>query len=291
MIIVGQKKKKTLRIAAMFVLLFSAPVATSFVNLAKANPYLDSKVVSPPVDVKPPAISVDTTTNNTLYSSNKLSLALNVSIPEPTAKYSLHLHTIQYQTDWKDRVVRVYTDPTGSGPMITDFSDTLILEDVPDGSHNVTFVASVDGGYAEGLIWYAFAVKSVSSVYFSVDTTSPSISVLSLENMTYEVSDVPLNFTINEMVTEMSYSLDGQSNVTVTGNTTLSGLPVGVHNVTVYAWDEAGNVAASETTTFAIAEPESEPKPFPTMSVVAASGASVVVLGVGLLVYFKKRKH
>jgi hypothetical protein len=294
-VVAGQRKKRCLAIAFTVMLLSSAALTALFVNLAKANPYLYSKVVSPPVDVKPPAISVDTTTNNTLYSSNKLSLALNVSIPEPTAKYSLHLHTIQYQTDWKDRVIRVYTDPTGSGPMITDFSDTLILEDVPDGSHNVTFVASVDGGYAEGLTWYAFAVKSVSSVYFSVDTTSPEISVLSLENMTCEVSDVPLNFTVSEVVIEVSYCLDGQGNVTVAGNTTLSGLPVGVHNVTVYAWDEAGNVGASKTTTFTIAEPEQEPEPepklFPTVPVAAASAAVVASVSAGILVYFKKRKH
>jgi hypothetical protein len=32
-------------------------------------------------------------------------------------------------------------------------------------------------------------------------------------------------------------------------------------------------------------------EPFPTAFVVAASGASVATVGIGLLVYFKKRKH
>jgi N-acetylneuraminic acid mutarotase len=37
--------------------------------------------------------------------------------------------------------------------------------------------------------------------------------------------------------------------------------------------------------------PQPEPEPFPTALVIAASGASIAIIGVGLLVYFKKRKH
>ncbi len=271
----------------ILLLLTSAALATLFVNLAKANPYLESEVVSPPHDAKPPIILVDAKTNNTLYSLNRLSITFDVSIPEPIDKYHLHLHTIQYQTDWEDSVVRVYRDPTGSGLMITDFSDALTLEDIPDGSHNVKFVASVDGGYADGLTWYAFAIESISSVYFSVDTTSPSISVLPIENRTSETPDVPLNFTVSEEVTNISYSLDGLENVTVAGNTTLADLSVGVHNVTVYAWDTVGNVGASETITFTIAEPE----PFPAVPVATASTAVIFAVGAVLLFHLKKRKH
>jgi hypothetical protein len=256
---IGKRKKKCRAIAFMIMLLSSATLTTLFVNLAKANPYLYSEVVSPPRDAKPPIISVDTVKNNTLYSLNRFSLTLNVSIPEPTAKYHLHLHTIQYQTDWEDNVVGVYEYPPGSGLTITDFSDDLTLKDIPDGSHNVTFVAYVDGGYADGLTWYAFALNSYSTIYFSVDTASPNVSVLSMGNMTFEISDVPLNFSVNEVVAKVSYSLDGLDNVTVAGNTTLAGLPVGVHNVTVYVWDTAGNVGASETVTFTVTEPKPDP--------------------------------
>jgi hypothetical protein len=82
--------------------------------------------------------------------------------------------------------------------------------------------------------------------------------------------------------------LDGQENVTVAGNTTLANLPYGEHNVTVYATDNVGNIA-SETITFTIAEPE--PEPFPTTLVATGAVATIAVVGVGLLVYFKKRKR
>ena len=80
------------------------------------------------------------------------------------------------------------------------------------------------------------------------------------------------------------YCLDGQKNVTITGNTTLTGLPNGYHNVIVYAMDKAGNAGASEIVYFSV------DVPVPTTMVVAPI-ASVLFVGGGLLVYFKKRKH
>jgi hypothetical protein len=77
--------------------------------------------------------------------------------------------------------------------------------------------------------------------------------------------------------------------VTVAGNATLTSLSFGVNNVTVYAWDVAGNVGASETITFNIAEPE--PESFPAAPFAVASAPSITVVSVALLVYFKKRKH
>ena len=83
----------------------------------------------------------------------------------------------------------------------------------------------------------------------------------------------------------MGYSLDGQETATVTGNTTLTGLSWGLHNVTVYAKDLFENTGNSDTIWFSIAEP------FPTTLVAVASGASIAIIGIGLLIYFKKRKR
>lgn len=117
-------------------------------------------------------------------------------------------------------------------------------------------------------------------------TVPPAVYVVfPEENMAYPAGDVSLTFTVNRPVVELSYSLDGGANVSITGNTTLTGLTDGVHNVTVYAADSVGNVGASETVTFTI-----EPEPFPT-TLVIASVISVAVVGAGVLVYFKKRKH
>jgi N-acetylneuraminic acid mutarotase len=112
----------------------------------------------------------------------------------------------------------------------------------------------------------------------------PEVPVVSPVNQTYNESSVSLIFTVAKPVNWTGYSLDGQENVTVTGNTTINELANGVHNVTVYAKDTLGNVGASETIYFTV------DVPFPAMFVVAPV-ASVVVVGAVLAIYFKKRKH
>jgi parallel beta-helix repeat protein len=118
-----------------------------------------------------------------------------------------------------------------------------------------------------------------------VDTASPLISVFSPQNKVYNNSSVPLTFSTNEPTSRISYSLDNQDNVTITGNTTLSGLPNGSHNLTVYVTDQFGNTGASEIIYFSVDVPE----PFPT-ALVAASIASVAIIGAGLVLYFTKIK-
>jgi N-acetylneuraminic acid mutarotase len=115
-------------------------------------------------------------------------------------------------------------------------------------------------------------------------TAPPKISVISPESQNYNVSSVSLAFTVNRPVVWMGYSLDGRETVKITGNTTLSGLSNGLHNVTVYAKDEFENTGASETISFSVEAP------FPT-TLVVASTASVAAIGVGLLVYFRRRKR
>lgn len=116
----------------------------------------------------------------------------------------------------------------------------------------------------------------------------PSVSIASPENKTYESLDVPLNFTVDKSVSQITYSLDGQKNVTVARNITLTSLSQGEHNITVYATNSAGSIGASETINFTVAK---EPESFPTATAVAASGVSAAVISVGLLVYLKKCKH
>jgi len=122
---------------------------------------------------------------------------------------------------------------------------------------------------------------------FGYGTVPPVVSVLSPENTNYTSGNVSLAFTVNKPAQWMGYSLDGQETVTVTGNTSIAVLSSGLHNITVYAKDEFENTGASETISFSVAE---EPEPFPT-ALVATVSASVAVVGVGLLVYLKKRNR
>ena len=145
-----------------------------------------------------------------------------------------------------------------------------------------------------GSDYVASWVDTVDFAIASSVVAPPSVSILSIENKTYNATDIPLNFTVNENISKAAYSLDGKDNVTIAGNTTLTGLSVGAHNLTVYAWNDAGNIGASQMVNFAVANMTSatlQPSElFPT-ALVIASIVTVAVVGVGLLVYFKKRKR
>jgi len=118
------------------------------------------------------------------------------------------------------------------------------------------------------------------------DTTPPTLSILSPENKTYAVNDVPLNFTVSEQTSWIGYSLDVQANVTIGGNTTLYGLSDGSYTLTVYAKDMTGNAGASEMVYFSVNTQQAEP--FPILIVVAI----VMIAGVGsvLLIYLRRVK-
>jgi parallel beta-helix repeat protein len=114
-------------------------------------------------------------------------------------------------------------------------------------------------------------------------TVPPEVSLVSPLCQVYNESSISLIFGVDRSVNWMGYCLDGQQNVTVTGNTTLPELHSGLHNVTVYANDTYGNMGSSETVAFII------PEPFPIVPVATISVA--VATAAGVLIYFKKRKH
>ena len=135
---------------------------------------------------------------------------------------------------------------------------------------------------------YTYSAVSQQYTPFGYGTVPPKIAVISPENGNHTSGNVSLAFTVNKPAMWTGYSLDGQDNVTVAGNVTLSGLSSGLHNVTVYAKDQFENTGATDTVTFSIAE---EPAPFPTAFVTTASVASVSVIAVGLLIYSRNTKH
>jgi len=146
------------------------------------------------------------------------------------------------------------------------------LTELPEASHSV-IVYVTD----------SFGNTGISSVvHFAIDLSPPRISILLPENRTYDSTDIPLTFALNEPSSWIAYSLDGQKSVTIVGNVTLAVLPEGSHSIVVYANDTAGNVGTSKIIYFSI-------ETFPIIWIVAAI-AIIVIVGATLLIYFKKVK-
>jgi hypothetical protein len=106
--------------------------------------------------------------------------------------------------------------------------------------------------------------------------------------MQYNDSSFSLVYSADKPINWTSYSLDGQENITFTGNNTLLALSNGLHNITVYAQDTFGNIGSSETIFFTIAKPEKS-ESFPVLRAAAVSIVAVALVAAGLLVYHKRK--
>jgi hypothetical protein len=144
-----------------------------------------------------------------------------------------------------------------------------------------SLIRTRDGGYVvAGVVFGNTAV--VIKVSPEPDNLLPVVTVSSPENKTYEHGNVPLVVTINKPTSLIAYSLDGQPEVTITENTTLSGLTIGTHNLTVTAQDSGGLIGSSGIIQFTIAAR------FPTELVAIGITIAAVVV-VGVLAYVKRQ--
>ena len=133
-----------------------------------------------------------------------------------------------------------------------------------------------------------FFISSSATICFTIDRTPPTVSFLPPENVS-STSSVPLNLTINESYSKIAYSLNGQQNVTVSGNSTIPHLPFGQYNVTFYVWDIAGNIGTSETANFTVAEiPQTVGTTDSSLLLPATAALSTVII-IGIVLLFKRR--
>jgi hypothetical protein len=192
---------------------------------------------------------------------------LGVSIDSPL-NITYNKSTVPLSVSANKTVSLVYSL---DGQPNVNLSTNGTLSGLTDGSHNL-LVKTTD----------APGNSVFDRVYFVVDTQMPTIANTSVTLNPQNASEALLNFRTNIPVSWMGYCLDYAAKVTITGNTTLTGLSSGKHSITIFANDTAGNTESSPTITFTV------PEPFPTTIAIVAV-AMVVVIGIGLFVFFKKQ--
>jgi hypothetical protein len=96
------------------------------------------------------------------------------------------------------------------------------------------------------------AICAIATVAPVEACVPPKIKILSPINMIYATNSVPLTFTVDKETSWMGYVLDGNENVTILGNTTLTALSDGAHSVVVYANDTYGRMGASDVVCFSV---------------------------------------
>ena len=210
--------------------------------------WLNTNEMYKPIDygIVPPKVQIKSPENKTYAET---SLAFTVNRGTAWMGYSL------------DNRLNVTVSGTGE----------VSLPNLGQGAHSITMFANDSSGN----------MGASNTVYFSIDSLAPTIEIMTPQNQTYGSPDIQLSFKVNENVTSLAYSLDGQEKVNLAGNQTLPALTNGSHRLTVYATDETGNSAA-ETVYFDIA-------PFPTVQVVAVL-ASIIIALAAIYIIFKRKK-
>lgn len=274
-------KRNLSALSITLTLLLSILSFTLVVKLAEANPHLPP---APVLSIESPARTVN---------SQDVAITIYAKVPAYGTVYGFEeIKWLNYSIDsgmevpieleFQEEINRGTNDTANpfNGDAYYLYAAKHTLTGLPDGSHSLV----VNGESVFGV-----SLQLVFS--FSVDTIQPFITVQSPSAVgTYNSTDVALNYFASENTSWAAYNLDGKQNVTITGNTTIAGLASGVHTLTVYANDTAGNMAASDTITFEIySKLNPETLLIPTLTAAAISAAGI--LSISLLIYHKKHKH
>jgi hypothetical protein len=291
------EKKRVLTTIIILALLFSTVDGILLIQngqkafVAQAETSEDNTVIHGDTDANVTIQSPE----NKIYNKNNVTLTFTIESDLQLAEairgsglpiFLRHGVVLDYDTSKLDAIINSYQYwnlpddvPVTLSASGNGYVGNATLTGLSQGPHNITVWIRAD----QSMISYSIYHWSIlSTVSFSI---SPLVTILSPETKPYNVSEVPLDFAVEDTFSKISYSLDGQSNVTIAGNTTLTWLSNGYHNVTVYATDEFGITGVSKTIYFNVQAP------FPTSLIAVASIVTVAIVYVGLLIYFKKRKH
>jgi nitrous oxidase accessory protein NosD len=118
------------------------------------------------------------------------------------------------------------------------------------------------------------------------------IKLISPQNTEYTDQNLPISFFTDGQTKGYYYSIDGKKPVSVTGNTSISGLSVGQHNITVYALDNFDNFIPSQTMMFII-QTAFLGKPVSTgnyMMIIFAVGIIIIIIGAAVALIFTKHR-
>jgi hypothetical protein len=219
-----------------------------------------------------PEISISSPSNMS-FNTNSLPLNFIVGNINPLATEA----SACYLLDGKDNITLSSGKESDIEKIVTPYN--FEIGNLSDGLHNLTV-------YAEITYWHYGLYLASSSVQFTVDTSPPIISELSIANKTYNDRNVPLSFNLNENASWIAYDLDNKGNTTLQGNITITRLSIGSHSIVVYANDTLGNMGKTEMIYFTIKEPGT----FQTALVIASIITIVVVFAVFIL-HQRKHKH
>lgn len=172
------------------------------------------------------------------FSIDKTGPEITITSPQNSSQHST-------QTLWVNITLSEIPSWVGyslDGDPFVPVSGNFLLEDLSEGTHSIVLYALDTLGN----------IGSSSAHLFTIDTTSPIVTITKPMNSTYNLDNFWLNFSCNEPSSWIGYSIDAGENITITGNISLQNLSEGPHSVVIYINDILGNMGRSNIVWFTI---------------------------------------
>ena len=218
--------------------LFSLMAVTYPIGEVKANPFWIFNTIEPIPGTIPPNITILSPQNNTVYSSDEITVRFDVNRPQLDTcksdiidvKYTLDGETVQAFSIWRG-------GSASNSWAIPEFSTTFTPPSLPPGNHTLTVAA-------EGVVYTGgmsiFFISSFSAASFTISTQSsqpiptpifnyiypipgtlpPNITIISPKNNTASYTDqINIGFNVNRpqldtcnaAIIDVKYTLDGEA--------------------------------------------------------------------------------
>jgi hypothetical protein len=219
--------RKAVIATAILVIFFLAQM-----GVIEANPYA---VIEPHVFINSPELY-----QSKIYQTTSIPIEVTV-FPGPNINLVNIICKLDGGPDIKLRIVR-YENSAG-------YFGRGTLENLTNGYHTLrAYSYDIEGK----MITYKGNILT-HSVTFLVNTTFvyPTL-LLSPSNSTYYSKEIPLTYTIDNSKYAVYYQLDNSRQISLTGNTTLSGLSEGQHTIKTGAYNLSIGMYSVQTANFVI---------------------------------------
>jgi hypothetical protein len=237
-------------------------------------------------------INIGSPTNNTYCSS---SIPLNVTVKRPVNPndYSFKiLYSLNEATNVTIPSTVSFYDKSVPDSMLSFLASYTIakgfvsLNNLSAGTHNLTIYGIYEHKGPTAGTNFPAVMHDVQTIYFMINNgLPPSIRIIKMQNESYQ-NNLPIEFSVDEPISWMGYSLDDKTNVTFMGNTTLNELAFGPHKLVVYANDTLGNIGTTGTLNFTIIKPE----PFLPEVLLLVIVSSILGLIVTTLLFYRRHR-
>jgi hypothetical protein len=273
--LMAMSKRTILAVAPLMTFMVLIIIGT-FSPSAMANPYW-SQAGSIETSIQSP-------TQNKTYTTSQIPLIFNIST-SPSHTFNSQNVVATYATPFSIiyRLDNRIMGQFGKGTQPLYVSESL--KDLAEGAHTIDIFGTTFDEIGTGN-------NLVCRIIFTVDSKPPRILTPSLASDTF-------SFNTNEEISEISCSIDGKANSTVSnliqqndnqsaiafaasirvaGNVYTSGLSEGLHSIMFYASDAAGNTGHSDLVQFTVNAASASPSPssFPLVESTSTPVATAV---------------